>query len=88
MPFTGKYLNFDGKGTYVCKRCGSHLYFSGDKFESHCGWPSFDDEIPNAVKRIPDADGIRTEIVCAIADISKCTDDDPTRQFHDDFGDN
>ena len=65
MPFTGKYLNFDGKGTYVCKNCGSHLYFSKDKFESHCGWPSFDDEIPDAVKRIPDADGIRTEIVCA-----------------------
>jgi len=57
MPFTGKYLNFDGKGTYV--------YFSEDKFESHCGWPSFDAEIPNAVKRIPDPDGIRTEIVCA-----------------------
>lgn len=68
MPFTGKYLNFDGKGTYVCKRCGSHLYHSEDKFESHCGWPSFDDEIPKAVKRVPDADGIRTEIVCANCD--------------------
>ena len=65
MPFTGKYLNFEGEGTYVCKRCNSPLYHSEDKFESHCGWPSFDDEIKDAVKRIPDKDGIRTEIVCA-----------------------
>ena len=64
-PFTGELLDNKEKGTYVCKQCDAPLYKSEAKFESHCGWPSFDDEIKGAVKRIPDADGRRTEIVCA-----------------------
>jgi len=65
MPFNGKYYAFWERGTYVCKRCGAPLYRSESKFEAKCGWPSFDDEIPGAVKRLPDADGVRTEIQCA-----------------------
>jgi methionine-R-sulfoxide reductase len=65
LPFTGEYDDHWEKGTYVCRRCNSVLYRSDNKFDAHCGWPSFDDEVPGAVKRLPDSDGIRTEITCA-----------------------
>jgi peptide methionine sulfoxide reductase msrA/msrB len=65
LPFTGKYHDHKEKGTYVCKHCNAPLYRSQDKFESGCGWPSFDDEVPGAVTRALDPDSMRTEITCA-----------------------
>ncbi|PRD54327.1 methionine-R-sulfoxide reductase [Sphingobacterium gobiense] len=67
-PFTGELLENKEEGTYVCKRCEAPLYHSSDKFDSHCGWPSFDDEIKGAVKHVLDADGRRVEILCAKCD--------------------
>ena len=65
-PFSGKYNDFEEEGIFTCKKCNAPLYKSEDKFKSGCGWPSFDDEIKGAVKRVPDRDGRRVEIVCAI----------------------
>lgn len=64
-PFTGEYTDNRENGTYVCRQCGAPLYESKDKFESDCGWPSFDAEIKGAVTRTADSDGMRTEISCA-----------------------
>jgi peptide methionine sulfoxide reductase msrA/msrB len=64
-PFTGEFVNTKEDGSYTCKRCGAILFASDSKFDSHCGWPSFDETIKGAVKEVPDADGSRTEIVCA-----------------------
>lgn len=63
-PYTGIYYKFDKAGTYLCKKCNAPLFRSTDKFDAHCGWPSFDDEIKGAVKRTLDADGSRIEITC------------------------
>lgn len=64
-PFTGEYDNFFEEGTYICRKCNAHLFRSKNKFNSGCGWPSFDGSFPNALKRVPDPDGLRTEIECA-----------------------
>ena len=65
VPFTGKYDNFYEDGTFICQRCNAPLFSSKNKFDAGCGWPSFDENFPNAVERVPDPDGIRTEIQCA-----------------------
>lgn len=67
-PFSGEFNDFYEKGNYHCKRCDAKLYASEDKFNSSCGWPSFDDEVKGTVKRKPDADGVRVEILCSSCD--------------------
>lgn len=67
-PYTGEFDDHFAEGIYICRQCEAPLYTSQDKFNSRCGWPAFDDEVEGAVKRYPDADGRRVEIVCANCD--------------------
>lgn len=65
MPFTGEFEKMKDKGMFVCRQCEAPLYQSTDKFDSGCGWPSFDDEVTNSIEKVLDADGRRVEIICA-----------------------
>ena len=64
-PFTGEYDDFFVDGTFICRKCNLPLFSSKAKFDAHCGWPAFDQYFPDSVKKVPDSDGIRTEIECA-----------------------
>lgn len=65
IPFSGEYDNFYEDGVFICRRCNAPLFSSEAKFDAGCGWPAFDENYPNAVKRLSDPDGNRTEILCA-----------------------
>ncbi|HWY09767.1 MAG TPA: peptide-methionine (R)-S-oxide reductase MsrB [Bacteroidia bacterium] len=84
-PFTGKYTMTFEKGIYKCAACGYELFKDDQKFESHCGWPSFDSEIGNGdrIKKIKDVSlgMVRTEIVCARcgSHLGHIFDDGPTK---------
>ncbi|MGH2508990.1 MAG: methionine-R-sulfoxide reductase [Ktedonobacteraceae bacterium] len=67
-PFSGEYEDFYEEGTFLCRQCNAPLFSSKSKFDAGCGWPSFDENYPNAVKRVTDADGHRTEVLCAHCD--------------------
>lgn len=62
--FTGEYENFYEEGIFICRKCNNPLFSSKSKFDAKCGWPSFDENYPNALKKLADPDGLRTEIEC------------------------
>ncbi len=64
-PFTGEYDNFYKEGTFICRKCNNQLFSSKTKFDAGCGWPAFDENLPNSITRKTDADGSRTEIECS-----------------------
>ncbi len=63
-PFSGEYDNFYKDGTFICRQCNTPLFSAESKFDAGCGWPAFDENYPNAIKRVTDADGQRVEIEC------------------------
>ena len=63
-PFSGEYDDFYEEGVYLCRRCNAEVYRSEDKFDAHCGWPAFDQEVEGSVTQLADPDGFRTEIEC------------------------
>ena len=65
VPYSGEYDDLYEKGTFICRRCNAPLFSSKAKFDAGCGWPAFDQNFLDAVKRLPDPDGARTEIECA-----------------------
>ncbi len=65
IPFSGEYDDFYDDGLYICRKCDAELYKSTDKFDAMCGWPAFDQDIPDSIKQLPDPDGMRTEIECS-----------------------
>ena len=67
-PFTGEYDDFFKDGVFICRRCNSPLFSSKSKYDAGCGWPAFDENYPDAVKRLEDEDGHRTEIRCSNCD--------------------
>lgn len=64
-PFSGNYDDFYQDGVFICKRCNAPLFSSESKFDASCGWPAFDEEYPNSLKRLSDLDRERTEIQCS-----------------------
>lgn len=83
-PYTGKFLFHKEKGHYTCAACGNELFGSDSKFDSHCGWPSFDKEIKagKIIEKVDNSLGMkRIEIICAKCGghLGHVFDDGPTK---------
>ena len=68
--WSGEYVDTKTPGEYRCRGCGALLFDSATKFDSHCGWPSFDEAIPGAITYVEDRSfgAVRTEVRCANCD--------------------